>query len=135
MYIYFICCHACMSNLYIMNLCASSKYQQAPYNRIYNYVISYSLSNWLANICCLYPFSVCKFMHNIHVVEISDACNMEFYFLLIGNLICIYELGTLLDEQFLWWWELKLDNSKEPAFGSVRWFMWLMHNFCKDCED
>lgn len=39
-------------------------------------------------------------MHNI--VEISDACNIwNFIFLLIGNLIGIYELGTHLDDDFL----------------------------------
>lgn len=40
-------------------------------------------------------------MYNI--VEISDVCNIwNFIFLLIGNLICIYELGIYLDDDFIY---------------------------------
>lgn len=55
-------------------------------------------------------------MHNI--VEISDACNIwNFIFLLIGNLICIYELGTHLDDDFIYDGNLKFDSLKETVFA------------------
>lgn len=55
-------------------------------------------------------------MHNI--VEISDASNIwNFIFLLIGNLICIYELGTHLDDDFIYDGNLKFDSLKEPVFA------------------
>lgn len=54
-------------------------------------------------------------MYNI--VEISDVCNIwNFIFLLIGNLICIYELGIYLDDDFIYDGNLKFDSFKELVF-------------------
>lgn len=54
-------------------------------------------------------------MYNI--VEISDVCNIwNFIFLLIGNLICIYELGIYLDDDFIYDGNLNFDSLKELVF-------------------
>lgn len=129
---YLIFCHACMSNLYTMSLCASGKHQHAPYNRIYNYVIAYSFLNRLANICCLYLFSVYISLCTIFYKYRNQWClqYMEFYFFINWKFDLHIWIRAPIGWRFYLWWELKIWQLKRTSICSnVRWCIWLMHKF------
>lgn len=131
---YLICCHhmhACQT--YTQWVCVHQV--NISMRPIIGYIIMKLLnssSNRLANICCLYPFSVYISLCTIFYKYRNQWClqYMEFYFFINWK----FDLHIWIRDPFGWrfylWWELKNWQLKRTSICSnVRWCIWLMHKF------